>query len=570
MKALFSLTLLVTCTLAQAQNTTLGTNAGNAGSLNTSVGYSAGDIVTGTGNIFMGHFSGRYVTTGSQNSFVGAFSGNSNTSGSWNSFFGTYAGPSNTTGNENTFVGFYSGFTNGTGQQNSFFGTKSGKQNTTASNNSYFGYGSGYTNSIGVKNAFFGSESGFYNTASYNTLIGYRAGYLNTIGNANTFLGSETGSNNTTGSGNSFIGYASGKNNNNGYNNTFLGNQTGINNTIASNNTFIGNFSGYTTTTGGSNTFIGSLSGQGLTTGQNNVMLGEQAGNNTNGSNNVFIGNGSGGQNIGNGNVFIGYQSGFNSNKISDRLIIQNNQDITSPLIYGDFQNHQLGIGTSSLGTYTLSVNGDAFATGLWLSSDKRFKQNEARISGALEKLNAVNGVSYQFKKSEATHGKAFSEGTQLGFIAQDLQKTFPELVKENEDGYLAVNYSGMVPVLVEAIKELKAEINHLKSKLNTIHSGNENPDTNLKQLEGALLEQNHPNPFNQETIIGYTLPENVTSSVLYIFDLTGKQIAVFENLKAGKSELAISASKLPPGLYNYSLIVNGRIVDTKKMILTN
>ena len=91
-----------------------------------------------------------------------------------------------------------------------------------------------------------------------------------------------------------------------------------------------------------------------------------------------------------------------------------------------------------------------------------------------------------------------------------------------------------------------------------------------MSKQSGALLEQNHPNPFNQETRVGYTLPEGTITSALYIFDLTGKQIAVFENLKPGKNELSISDSKLSPGLYHYSLVVNGQLVDTKKMLLTN
>lgn len=568
MKTLLFAMLILACTCTQAQNTNLGTNAGNGGSLNTSIGYFAGDGVNGTGNIFLGHFAGRYVSVGNQNSFVGSFSGNSTTNGSWNSFFGTYAGASNTTGNENTFVGFQSGHTTGTGQQNSFFGTKAGKQNTTASNNSYFGYSSGYTNSTGIKNAFFGSESGFYNTASYNTLIGYRAGYSNTTGNANTYLGSESGYFNTTGSGNSFIGYSSGKNNSSGYNNTFMGSQSGLANTSAANNTFIGNFSGSQTTTGASNSLLGSYSGSNLTTGQNNVFIGMQAGINNNGSNNVFIGLASGGQNTGSGNVFIGNESGFYSDKNSNKLIINNNGDSSTPLIYGDFQNRQLGIGTSSLGSYALSVNGDAFASGLWLSSDKRFKQNEKTISGALEKLDHVKGVSYQFKKSESTNERNFSEGTQLGFMAQDLQKIFPELVKENSDGYLAVNYSGMIPVLVEAIKELKTEINTLKTQLSDKSNEIKNHDLRNEAAD-ASLEQNHPNPFGNETTIGYTLPDG-SSAAIYIFDLTGKQVSVFNNLKAGKNEIVISSAQLPAGLYNYSLVVNGVILDSKKMLLSN
>jgi len=122
---------------------------------------------------------------------------------------------------------------------------------------------------------------------------------------------------------------------------------------------------------------------------------------------------------------------------------------------------------------------------------------------------------------------------------------------------------------LVEAIKELKAEISQLKEQTKMINSIQEKIDSN-PQLVGAQLEQNHPNPFNQETTIAYTLPEGATSAALHIFDLTGKQIDVYTNLKIGRNELSISTSKLAPGLYNYSLVVNGNLVDTKKMLITN
>jgi trimeric autotransporter adhesin len=585
MKTLLFSMLILACTIAQAQNTNLGTGAGNAGSLNTSIGYFAGDVVTGY-----------------QNSFVGAYSGLSTNNGWENSFFGYKSGYYNSAGAQNTFSGSYSGELNTTGSKNSFSGALAGKQNTTASNNSFFGFASGYTNSIGIKNAFFGSESGFYNTTgSYNSFFGNEsgnknstgdlnsffgsgAGFSNTTGSSNTLVGFNSGYTNTTGSANTFVGIESGFSNSSGSINTFIGNRAGRNNTVGTNNTFVGNLAGGANnkesgntfvgasaggnTIGAYNTFLGTASGQLSISGNYNVFVGSQAGiSNTAGSKNVFIGQSSGSSNTGSDNVFIGNEAGAFT--VGSNLFIVNNAGTSTPLLYGNFSTKQLGIGTTSLGTYALSVNGDAFASGLWLSSDKRFKQNEKTLTGALEKLNNVKGVSYQFKKGEATNGKAFSDGTQLGFIAQDLQKTFPELVKENSDGYLAVNYSGMIPVLVEAIKELKAEINQLKSQLNSTGSVEKNLDIHATQ-SGALLEQNHPNPFNEETLIGYTLPDGTTSSALYIFDLTGKQIAVFENLKHGKNELSISASKLSPGLYNYSLIVNGRIVDTKKMLLTN
>lgn len=524
--------LIITAIAAQAQNTNLGTNAGNTGSQNTSIGYFAGDVVTGTGNVFLGGNAG--LNTGMAH---------------FNSFIGYSAGLKNKTGQSNTFTGANSGYFN------------------SASENSFYGSEAGYNNTTGALNSFFGSRAGYSNsTGGHNTLFGFQAGFNNTTGGSNTFIGSESGHANISGGSNTFLGTLSGRSNSTGNNNTFVGHATGYSNVNGDGNTSLGSGAGSSNTTGGNNTYVGMSAGLSITNGMSNTILGYTAGLlNTSGNRNVFVGNAAGITNTGSDNVFIGNEAGsFMS--VSGKLVIHNTSS-AQPLLYGDFASYQLGIGTTALGTYTLSVNGDAFATGMWLSSDRRFKENEKPLTGALEKLTNVQGVSYRFKKDETARARNFSAGDQLGFIAQDLQKTFPELVKENSDGYLAVNYSGMIPVLVEAIKELKAEVNSLK-----MQPGNptDEKDAHLKvELGGPSLEQNHPNPFSQETLIRYTLPDGISSS-LHIFDLTGKQIKVFENLRTGKNEVSISAASLSPGLYHYCLVVNGEIVATKKMLLTN
>ncbi|MBT1697833.1 T9SS type A sorting domain-containing protein [Fulvivirgaceae bacterium PWU4] len=410
-----------------AQNTDYGTGAGNAGNFNTSIGYQAGDVVTGTNNTFVGH----------------------------------EAGKANTTGFANSFIGFRAGLKNTTGSNNTFFGSSTGMENTTGQNNSAFGSAAGVSNTTGIENAFFGFSTGTLNqTGNWNAFFGMRAGFLNISGSYNVFLGRYAGFNNN-----------------------------------------------------------------------------------------------------GDGNVFIGNESGYNETSANNRLIINNGPSSVNPLVYGNFSTGQLGIGTSTLGTYALSVNGDAFATGLWVSSDKRFKKNEQRITHALEKINSVQGVNYEFNK-EVTASRKVADGIQAGFIAQDLQKVFPELVHEDGQGYLAVNYQGMIPVLLEAIKDLSKEVDALKSELSV-----KGELSSLRQV-GTVLQQNHPNPFNQSTRIEYEFPEG-SQGTLYIFDLQGRQISSYPRLSPGRGELTIEGSTLQPGLYYYSLVVDGKQVDTKSLMLT-
>jgi|GEM_PF-3209220 len=126
--------------------------------------------------------------------------------------------------------------------------------------------------------------------------------------------------------------------------------------------------------------------------------------------------------------------------------------------------------------SYMLYVQGTAYATGSWNSSDIRFKKNILPISGALNKVLQVSGNSFEFRNDEF-QDYHFSRGKQYGFIAQDLEKVFPEMVNTESDGYKSVNYNGMIPVLLEAIKEQQKIIEMLKKE-------NENQNARLEKLE--------------------------------------------------------------------------------------
>lgn len=114
---------------------------------------------------------------------------------------------------------------------------------------------------------------------------------------------------------------------------------------------------------------------------------------------------------------------------------------------------------------YALFVNGSIWANGTTYASDERFKQNIRPITGALDKLLQLNGVEYEMRKELFTD-KNFMAGKQIGLIAQNVEKVVPEAVHESE-GYKGVDYAKLVPLLIESIKELKKEIEVLKSKKN-------------------------------------------------------------------------------------------------------
>jgi hypothetical protein len=134
-----------------------------------------------------------------------------------------------------------------------------------------------------------------------------------------------------------------------------------------------------------------------------------------------------------------------------DRVTIQNNTG-------------NVGIGTINPGTYKLYVNGEAYAT-TWLHlSDARLKTDLQPIEDALSKVTQLRGLSFLWRRGEYPD-RELPEGRHYGLVAQDVEQVLPEAVKENSDGEKAIAYSELIPVLVESIKELKIEMELLRTE---------------------------------------------------------------------------------------------------------
>ncbi len=508
--------------------------------------------------------------------FIGQIQGQSNT------VYGTGAGESNETGIRNAFFGFNSGKKNISGSRNTFSGYGSG-ENNTGNNNTFSGYESGYNNTTGALNTFSGYQSGYSNTRGrYNTFLGSESGYSNTTAGLNTFSGYRSGYSNTTGSLNTFSGYRSGYNNTTGIFNTFSGSESGYSNTTGILNAFSGYRSGYSNTTGRYNTFSGSASGRENITGALNTFLGASTGlSNTKGSSNIYVGYQAGMNNNGNDNVFIGRKAGIGLTETNHKLYIQNGQINDTPLLYGDFTTGNVGIGNTNTFGYKLHVNGNVFATELWISStilNPGFAKSKSQpIENALEKIQALNSTINT--ATVKTSDKKPATQTQYTVNAADLQKVFPDLVKQHE-GSTAINYQGLIPVLIEALKENSKAIEALQTQNEALQQqveelknsessqGNNTQGTSLN-TSGFKLSQNIPNPFESSTTIKYHIPEGYYQSAsIQIFDGNGIVKRSFTNLQSGDGEVTINNSFLPAGIYHYSLIVNGKAVSSKKMVI--
>lgn len=154
---------------------------------------------------------------------------------------------------------------------------------------------------------------------------------------------------------------------------------------------------------------------------------------------------------------------------------------------------------------------------------------------------------------------------------AEQLEKVFPELVYEQEDGSKAINYVEMIPLLVQTINELQgrlASLERVESPMERVAANDATSVESAAPVVVAKLAQNTPNPFTERTTIRFTLPEDVQNAYIYIFDMTGKMQKQLP-VDASMQSITINGYELSAGMYIYSLVVNGKEMDTKRMILS-
>jgi hypothetical protein len=359
------------------------------------------------------------------------------------------------------------------------------------------------------------------------------------------------------------------------------------------------------------------------------IPINAQIINNCNGA--VNIGDGGGTLHYGNYGLVIRYTSG-------DRALLElqspdgSNRTIFQSLSYGSYlgtmdQYQPLFLQTSGglvgIGTiypqYTLDVNGDIHTSGyLYESSDERFKENIKPLKNCLQNIIKVNGKQYTKVITKNTTlnmdsiipseiGKNIVKEDGYGVIAQEMEKIFPELVKADSSGLLSINYIGLIPVLIEAVKELNTKtevvqqlkttndslINAIKSLKNSnqqleqrigiveadmktccsssnTKGANIISDIKTTDLMQNFLSQNMPNPFSQQTEIKYYINENYQKAMINIYDMQGTQKKSYPVITRGNSSLTINGFELRAGMYLYTLIVDGKEIDTKRMILTD
>ncbi len=256
-------------------------------------------------------------------------------------------------------------------------------------------------------------------------------------------------------------------------------------------------------------------------------------------------------------------------------------------------------------GNHALDCNGDAYAPVSYWLSDQKFKNNLNPVSNAINTIKQLKPMSYFFN-TQNQYGMNFTDKKQYGFVAQEIEKILPELVSSShkpegkdakgnvisqEVDYKAINYIGFIAILTEGIQEQQKTIEELKQKVtsqdsminfiaqkvnafiapitpqNNSTANVASIDVKLTDAQTVILDQNSPNPFAEETTINYFLPDNTGKAEMLFYNAGGKLIQSVELLQKGQGHLNVYAQDLSNGIYSYTLVVDGKIFDTKKMV---
>src|SRR6266542_3377318 len=278
------------------------------------------------------------------------------------------------------------------------------------------------------------------------------------------------------------------------------------------------------------------------------------------------------------------------------------------------------GVG-SSYGIYGFShtwagyFNGKVYSSGGYTTSDQKLKQNIRDFTSAMDVINKLQPKQFKFRQDGNYKLMNLPQGSHFGLIAQDVEKVLPDLVNDTKFEtamaqpqsieatlqqtqeyaktetqsetieFKSLNYTELIPVLIKGMQELSTindekatrinaqqkQINELQKQIDELKAivlrSNPQTGTNTK-IAGTSLAQNFPNPFTNTTTIKYILPSKFTSAQIIITDKNGKQLKKLNISDKGNGTLHVDASTLSSGTYHYSLVIDGKIISTKQMIV--
>jgi hypothetical protein len=317
-------------------------------------------------------------------------------------------------------------------------------------------------------------------------------------------------------------------------------------------------------------------------------------------SNNTGVAGGS------NGSATINFGGRFSVNAgLNTNIGVYASVPATGSTEYAGYFNGDVNIN----GTLTVTTYGP---------SDQNLKTNIDSINNALSIIKQLKPKTFFFDTLN-THNLNLPSQKQYGLIAQQVETILPELVSSTTKiaeydslgnitnpayTYKTLNYNSFIAILMKGLQEQQSKIDSLKAKTNNQDSINEALQSQINQIlsnmeaccnsnhsvqansstnttsnaspgidvklidaQSIVLEQNVPNPFAEQTTINYYLPENVNKAQILFYNAGGKLIQSVELKEKGKGQLNVFASDLTNGIYTYTLVADGKIIETKKMV---
>jgi hypothetical protein len=268
-------------------------------------------------------------------------------------------------------------------------------------------------------------------------------------------------------------------------------------------------------------------------------------------------------------------------------------------------------VATTTEGTYAAAFYGKVYMSNGYTTSDKNLKQNIREFSGAMAIINKLKPQNYEFKTEAKYASLNLPKGSHYGLMAQDLEEVLPNLVSEaphelrNKKGVeaikptaagkpasvgadvketitiKAVNYTELIPVMVKGMQELSSKDNEIDALKEQV-ANQQQQITELRQMllelkngrtgsvnvTSAYLEQNTPNPASGTTTIRYHIPEQSTSAHLILTNAKGQVVKTVSLNNRGVGQVNLATSMLAAGTYTYSLWVDGKQADTKRLVI--
>lgn len=266
---------------------------------------------------------------------------------------------------------------------------------------------------------------------------------------------------------------------------------------------------------------------------------------------------------------------------------------------------------------------GALFAQSQTIGSDSLLKQNIQQLTNATDILNQLNPVSFDFKQDPELERLHLPQENQFGLIAQEVEQVLPDLIKNvtapatfdslGNQVYAPLSFKGLnqeafIPILIQGFKEQQVTVDSLQNELSQKDSLINDVNDRLSQLENCLsnllpllcqinnsainqndeetqselihtlnlelfdgenivLEQNIPNPFAERTVINYYLPESVRAAKIIFYNQEGRMINEMNISERGNGQLNVYGADLSKGIYSYTLICDGQVIATKKMV---